>query len=329
MIPAAMDGSPPSPAPAAPPGEPPPNRPPAADELSCPDCGYDLRGIASARCPECGLAIDREQLGVSRIPWSHRRLIGRVRAYGRTVWRATFHTRRLSAEAARPVHYGDAQRFRLVTVLIATLTLLAVIAGAVALGGGIDELSEELSDLPLDGFDYTAGRSSPTGVYDLVLPWAAGAMVLPVIPLGILVFMLLVTGVASYWFHPAALPVVRQNRAVALSYYACAPLAFLPVPGVTIGALMLMASAGWETDQSLARSFLFLILLTYVTLPLIVLATYVATLRLLRGAAQAGAGRMWLAAIVIPVTWVLSAALALFVLPWVVGFVSLVIESFR
>ena len=26
----------------------------SADDLYCPDCGYNLRGITSDRCPECG-----------------------------------------------------------------------------------------------------------------------------------------------------------------------------------------------------------------------------------------------------------------------------------
>ena len=43
----------------------------------CPDCGYDLRGISSDRCPECGHAVDPTSLAISIIPWTHRRSLGR------------------------------------------------------------------------------------------------------------------------------------------------------------------------------------------------------------------------------------------------------------
>ena len=39
-----------------------PSTNPAAD-LFCPNCGYNLRGIDSERCPECGVVIDREAMG--------------------------------------------------------------------------------------------------------------------------------------------------------------------------------------------------------------------------------------------------------------------------
>ncbi|MFK7961541.1 MAG: hypothetical protein AB8G96_13560 [Phycisphaerales bacterium] len=37
-----------------------------ADELACEDCGYLLRGITSARCPECGAAIGRRRRRLGR-----------------------------------------------------------------------------------------------------------------------------------------------------------------------------------------------------------------------------------------------------------------------
>src|SRR5262245_15490774 len=58
----------------------------AAAVLLCPQCGYDLQGIDSARCPECGELLDREHLARSRIPWVSRGEIGRAAAYVRTVW---------------------------------------------------------------------------------------------------------------------------------------------------------------------------------------------------------------------------------------------------
>src|SRR5690349_14795558 len=72
-------------------------------EIFCPECGYDLRSIDSARCPECGTQWDRTQLARSRLPWAARATIGRGRAYARTVWLAIVRPRRVADEVARPV----------------------------------------------------------------------------------------------------------------------------------------------------------------------------------------------------------------------------------
>src|SRR3954467_14207873 len=62
-------------------------------------------------------------------------------------------------------------------------------------------------------------------------------MLLPVMPIGVLSTFAMVTAAPSYWFHPRSLPIVRQNRAVAISAYLCAPLTWWPL-------LALIAAAG-------------------------------------------------------------------------------------
>ena len=78
--------------------------------LFCPACGYDLRGSDGNRCPECGLAIDRESLRVRGFPWAHRREVGRVRAYVRMVWQVLVGSRTLAYE--RPGRRTRATRVR-------------------------------------------------------------------------------------------------------------------------------------------------------------------------------------------------------------------------
>jgi hypothetical protein len=175
------------------------------EDLHCPDCGYSLRGLEERRCPECGLPFDPAELAKSSIPWSYRHQIGRLRAYWRTVWMATFNHKRLSQEIHRPVSYRDSQRFRLATILFFyLLVVLATIAAYVKYGIG--------------------------GLGSLVLDEAA-RMVWPAIAIhvGVILFLAAATGLPSYFFHPRRMDVVRQNRAIALSYYGSAALAWTPL----------------------------------------------------------------------------------------------------
>src|SRR2546429_4558238 len=105
-------------------------------DLICPECGYDLRAIDSGRCPECGTPFDRATATRSTIPWANRQTIGRVRGYWRTVWLATARARELSVEVTRPVSWREAQRFRLITVCLASITPNAMYIAAVQFAGG-------------------------------------------------------------------------------------------------------------------------------------------------------------------------------------------------
>src|SRR5438874_13752383 len=89
-------------------------------DLICPECGYDLRGIQSPRCPECGAVFDRASASVGCIPWAHRRAMGIFRAYWRTVLLGSFRPTHLAEAIAAPVSFADARRFRLSTVLVAS-----------------------------------------------------------------------------------------------------------------------------------------------------------------------------------------------------------------
>lgn len=62
-------------------------------DLYCPHCGYNLCGIDSGRCPECGEPFDRATASISRIPWMHRPEIGRIKGWWRTVWMVTWKAR--------------------------------------------------------------------------------------------------------------------------------------------------------------------------------------------------------------------------------------------
>src|SRR5438477_13137741 len=102
--------------------------PPVPFGRFCPDCGYDLRGLSSERCPECGLSIDAAMVE-SPIPWAHRARIGRLRAFRRTVILATFRPKRLAAAVAVTVDYADARLFRRLVVLQVSLPFVIALIG--------------------------------------------------------------------------------------------------------------------------------------------------------------------------------------------------------
>jgi hypothetical protein len=181
--------------------------PSLSEELFCPECGYDLRGSASDRCPECGLAIDRQSLSVSRIPWIHRAEIGAWRAYWRTVQFVVANPRQLALEVARPVSYRDAQMFRWTSIFVISLPPVAI--------AFLWWLStNEYQGRGWDWYD----------TFRNVIPIEMGAWTFVLTALGALAYVTVLTGVASYFFHPGDLPMTRQNRAVALSYYPSAML---------------------------------------------------------------------------------------------------------
>lgn len=190
--------------PSVPPGHASP-LPPTLLDFYCPECDYNLRGLTSDRCPECGQSIDFLKLSESQIPWVRRAELGRCRAYYRTIRWVMFRRKRFAHEIARPAGFSDSQKFRWITILIAYATTLAT--AAAWYGFHADEFTLRRDD----------GSFS-----DAV--WIA-------LVYSVLVFPLLIclTGLPSYFFHPRGLPVQLQNRALALSYYAAAPLACAPL----------------------------------------------------------------------------------------------------
>lgn len=277
--------------------------------LYCPQCGYDVRAASRGECPECGQAIDLAELRQSQIPWSHRGRIGRVRAYVRTVWRATFRTHAFCAEAVRPVDYRDARRFQLVTVALAYVSLVGILAAMWVLEMvEFDDVAERI--------EREVGES-----LTLVLGLATAA--------SLALFLWAATGVHTYWFHPRSLDVTRQNRAVAMSYYACAPLALSPLVFIGWGAcgwlaemseIASPAASNFETAGLVAGVATFAI-------TLLVLAGYWLTCtRMLAKGARRSLGVVILFAVTLPIIWALLAALILVGIPVAIVYAAAMIQ---
>jgi hypothetical protein len=310
---------------AVPPDAPGTTHPP--EDLYCPECGYNLHALDGIdRCPECGLRIDRLGFARSRVPWVHRRHVGRIRAYWRTVWLATLRPRELAAEAARRVNYTDAQRFRWVTAFVAAAPVMAGLVAAMVIYGS----PAFFSVINPAVFPRWAMGGNPSALFDFLIPWDAGATWPPVLPLAALLAFVFVTGVATYWFHPRTIPVVHQNRAIALAYYGCGPLALVSVPALAFIALALMKDAGLDNQANASWAVVRVVeIFTWVTGLLVVAAFWRSTMVLLHRTTESKVSRLISAGLLIPLQWVCCAALVLVVVPWVVGYLRLVVGSLR
>ena len=169
-------------------------------DVFCEGCGYSLVGITADRCPECGRPYDPLALPYARIPWLHRRRIGRWKGFWRTVVLATFRPARFAAELCRPVRISraDARRFRGVATLIAATTVTASVMGALYFG------------------------TRPWGRADEIAFWCA----LPVAWGCAVLFFRLATDMPVFIWR--GLPSLPPNELAPLHHYAAAPLAFAP-----------------------------------------------------------------------------------------------------
>jgi hypothetical protein len=288
--------------------------------LLCPGCGYDLRGIDSDRCPECGVEIDRAHGLVSQIPWEHRKQLGKWRAYFKTVAIAMVRPARLAAEMSRPVRFDDARRFARRTAVLAWLPLaLTTIWLWLA--------SMKLPVVPMP-MSSSPGEWRWTGIGILVphdngRPWFVAALlridvgkmlsigfalevlIVATLMASLLLWVTFLCRAGSYFFHPADRSLARQNRGVALSYYACAPLALTPL--VMPFSLYAFWSAGitrlFGPERLPMASRLSL---AGYALPSLLLGwLLVSSLVLLKKTTGCGAARLLAMAITLPLIWTL------------------------
>ena len=262
--------------------------PTISQDLFCQTCGYNLRGLTGNRCPECGGSLDGVRSLIPRIPWGYRKELGWWRAYWRTVWFVMFRQARFCDEMARPVSFRDSQSFRWVTVLLV----------------GIPDL------LPILAY-YLTWKAQPFhNELESQLLAAGWPLLIPY--LCWLLFLAAATGVPSYFFHPKDIPIEQQNRAIALSYYACGPLAFLIIPLLTFTAAMLTSS---PRENIVSLSF---IVLT-ATLPVAaVVPWWFDLIHLARRLVPQRPQRAVYLAVCVPVLWFFLALAFLLGIPFVV-----------
>lgn len=289
-------------------------------ELYCPECGYDLRAMTEERCPECGLAVDRETIAKSQIPWTHRAQIGRVSAFIRTVWFVFSKPQVLARQSAKSVSYEDAQKFRWMVVLAGFIPL----AAAALIARWLTPTSAFVI-LPAIGWPVTP----VSAWFDVLTCFMAGIAFWAIPSIAIFLFLAAITGIPSFFFHPRDLPVVRQNRAIALSYYCCAPLTLMFIPIGLFGLVTFIQMQGLGqvrgTFELGAIALVFGAIFSLLTIPYFLYRS----IQLLGNTTHCTLTRLVVSAILIPVLWILMAGLCLGVFPMLTGLIRLMIESVR
>ncbi len=279
-------------------------------DLPCPRCGYNLRGLTGDVCPECGNALAAMRLAVPQIPWLRRRNMGRFIAYWETVLFVMFRQRELCYEMARDVSYTDAQRFRLVTLLhaVAPVVVLALFAYQIAPPSHISSSSGFLRSFPpcpsITHWAYAAGWPIAMFIGSLALALA------------------MATGVATYFAQPRGMPVHLQSRAIALSYYTAAPLAwtFLPV---------MVGMVGWSFLRRHEMIASGLLMLAFLLMILELGVWWSDSVRLLCRTIPRHKHRVWLAGVGLPVLWATAVGAVFGLTTLVAIFIALVVESLK
>ena len=277
----------------------------SALDIFCPQCSYNLRGIESEKCPECGYSLAFVKLTESQLPWLRRGEIGRVRAYWRTVRTAIVRKKKFWEEIGRPASYADAQVFRWATILIAYLPLIPL--SAALLWTNPDNLFGWLWEHE-PAFLIVAALT----IHVCILLFFAGA-----------------TGLPTYFFHPKHIPVEQQNRAVALSYYCAAPLAWAPVAYLLLS--LVYFGLEWElfdTDHlaHIAAVIGCLLLAAYFC-GRIVIEWLLELACLYKRTVRSDSTRYGMFLVFVPLLWLTCGFLILIFVPLVVGYVGLVVSS--
>lgn len=295
----------------------------ANESLPCPHCGYDLRGTVADRCSECGQPFDRSTLSTSAIPWAHRRQIGRVWAYLKTVWLVTVGRRTLAYEPSRPQDPGDARSFRRVTAAIIAIPLLSVFFAAAIAEGGLAYIAWQ-PELPLG---LGGGGQLPGFLIDVLVPWSAGATLWPVLPICLILLSIQLAGVQRAIFRVTGADAAHRQRAWAVASYAAGPMALL-LPAI-LCILTAPLLEWWLGPDVLPTATLSLALAGGALGLLAVVGTLVRSGQWLVRASCCSGGRAVLACVELLLLWLLSAFVFLGLLPACVGFLWIVIDSFR
>jgi len=300
----------------------------ASDEDAplCPACGYDLRGTIGDRCSECGETFDRALLSTSALPWARYRQVGSVRAYLRTVWLITIGSPALAHEVSKQHDAHCARIFRRITGVILGIILAGAFVATEIGAGGLWFVAVQPDPVML------GNPAAAHWIYDLLVPWSAGATIPGIIPLMLMLLGFQITRSQEPLFRlPGASP-RRQQSLTAVASYTVAPMVWLlpAVLFIVAARMVLFVVAGRITHAGPLLTATFVLLLIGLAFGAIGFAA--SAVRGVQWAVRcrhAGLGRAGLAVAQLFALWLGGLLLILGLLPWCVGFLWIVIDSFR
>jgi hypothetical protein len=176
---------------------------PLPEGMICPECAYDLRGLTSERCPECG-----EDLGILHrreplIPWEHREDLGFVRAYLATMASVFWRSEKFCRAMATPVSHQRAASFRFITTCILSISLALILLPLFL----IVDLENQLQTSSLR--------------WGIFIGWLTFSLCAYWVP-----------GLLSHAFQSKLLTIRQQDRAVSISLYICCTFLLVIVPAI-------------------------------------------------------------------------------------------------
>lgn len=286
-------------------------------DIYCPSCSYNLFGTTSDKCSECGYDLSGLRNPEPLIPWVRDRQRDRYLAYWKTVFLVTFRPRRFAEAYAGKLRISDARKFQLVTALHVYLPILVSTLFVYATTPA--QWGSTAFRIPVP----TIGLSPPPSLADL-----AYEAIWPVVVwhcCGVL-FLLTSTGIPNYFFHPRSVSLQQQDNGIAMSTYACAPLALISLLALLVfGVGSTLSPSAWGVAFVLTNGWA----LTILAIPpsLCVLAWWWQVHLLARRLMPDRRHRHVALGVVIPVGCLLLAALFLVTLPLIVLYVVLIVTS--
>jgi hypothetical protein len=290
------------------------------EDRFCIACGYNLRGLTSEQCPDCGLPIDTAR--GSAVAWEGRKEIGTVRAFRRTMMEGMFHVKRLAHAVARPVDSRSAKGFRIIVSLLATVPASILFCLIVHAAGGTGFLSvwqPNTSSWPFTSSPFPSR-------WEIPILWSAGATILPVLPIGAFISVFLSTGLQGLWVRGEGMPEERRKRGVALSAYVGAPLALLIVPTAAFG----IAWGTWDSTDPLILKLCTASLDFGVICCAVIAGVYlISAVKLIAALSHDGWVRKACAIAGLPLCWIVAVGVGMVGVPMLVGLVWVMVDSLR
>jgi hypothetical protein len=281
-----------------------------SEGIYCPGCGYDLRGLGSGRCPECGLGIDAARNSI--IPWERRGGLGYVRSFVSTL---AMGEMQLAKATGTPIDWRSASLFRWIIRIVVIVPVVALFEFIVYQHGGLGTLFRINSPF----------RGAVGPWWEPQFLWVVGATFWPVLPIGFAVSVILATGV-SQWFFVKRLEPLRRSRVMLLSFYLCSPLGWMLIPCLCCGAALVWSNPEW-VGSSLDHSIVQTIGLVCTVSAIVLLAAMLNSVRAISAATHCGFIRSAVVAAGILVQAAAACAIGLGVFPAGAGLLWLMWSS--